>query len=38
MAQVKVQNRVQQALSKLPAEVQQQGISVSRRSSDILGF
>lgn len=38
MAQVKVQNRVQQALSKLPAEVQQQGITVSRRSSDILGF
>ena len=38
MAQVKVQNRVQQALSKLPAEVQQQGITVSRRSSDQLGF
>lgn len=38
MAQVKVQNRVQQALSKLPAEVQQNGISVKRRSSDILGF
>ena len=38
MAQVKTQNRVQQALSKLPAEVQQQGITVSRRSSDILGF
>lgn len=38
MAQVKVQNRVQQAMSKLPAEVQQYGISVKRRSSDILGF
>ncbi len=38
MAQVKTQNRVQQALSKMPAEVQQQGITVSRRSSDILGF
>lgn len=38
MAQVKVQNRVQQALSKLPTEVQQYGISVKRRSSDILGF
>ena len=38
MAQVKVQNRVQQAMSKLPKEVQQYGISVKRRSSDILGF
>ena len=38
MAQVKVQNRVQQAVNKLPAEVQQYGISVRRRSSDILGF
>ncbi len=38
MAQVKVQNRVQQAMNKLPAEVQQYGISVKRRSSDILGF
>lgn len=38
MAQVKVQNRIQQALSKLPSEVQQQGITVSRRSTDILGF
>ena len=38
MAQVKVQNRVSQALSKLPAEVQQQGVTVSRRSSDQLGF
>ena len=38
MAQVKVQNRVQQAMSKLPTEVQQNGIRVKRRSSDILGF
>lgn len=38
LAQVKTQNRVQQALSKLPSEVQQQGITVSRRSSNILGF
>ncbi|MBR1649245.1 MAG: efflux RND transporter permease subunit [Alphaproteobacteria bacterium] len=38
MAQVKVQNRVQQALSKLPSDVQQQGVSVFRRSNDILGF
>lgn len=38
MAQVKVQNRVQQAMSKLPAEVQQYGVNVKRRSSDILGF
>lgn len=38
MAQVKVQNRVSQATPKLPSEVQRQGISVTRRSSDILGF
>ncbi len=38
LAQVKTQNRVQQALSKLPAEVQQQGVTVFRRSTDILGF
>lgn len=38
MAQVKVQNRVQQALSKLPSEVQQQGVTVRRRSTDTLGF
>ncbi len=38
MAQVKVQNRVQQAMSKLPSEVQKFGVSVKRRSSDILGF
>ena len=38
MAQVKVQNRIQQALSQLPAEVQRQGLRVLRRSSNILGF
>jgi len=38
MAQVKVQNRVQQAMNKLPSEVQQYGLSVKRRSSDILAF
>ena len=38
MAQVKVQNRIQQALSKLPTEVQRQGLRVMRRSSNILGF
>lgn len=38
MAQVKVQNRIQQALSKLPSEVQRQGLRVMRRSSNILGF
>ena len=38
MAQVKVQNRIQQALSKLPESVQRQGLTVKRRSSDTLGF
>lgn len=38
MAQVKVQNRIQQAVSKLPESVQRQGLTVKRRSSDILGF
>ena len=38
MAQVKVQNRIQQAQSQLPTEVQRQGITVMRRSSNILGF
>ena len=38
MAQVKVQNRVQQATSKLPDEAMRQGISVKRQSSNILGF
>ena len=38
MAQVKVQNRIQQATSKLPDEVTRQGVSVKRESSNILGF
>ncbi len=38
MAQVKVQNRIQQASSKLPQEVTRQGVSVTRESSNILGF
>lgn len=38
MAQVKVQNRIQQATSKLPEEVTRQGISVTRESSNILGY
>jgi len=35
-AKVDVNNRVQQAVSKLPAEVVRQGISVSERSPDML--
>lgn len=38
MAQVKVQNRIQQATSKLPTDVTRQGITIKRRSSDMLGF
>ena len=38
IAMVKVQNRVQRAYSKLPAEVRQQAVNVSSRSGDILGF
>lgn len=38
MAQVKVQNRIQQATSKLPTEVTRQGLTVKSRSSNILGF
>ncbi len=38
MAQVKVQNRIQQATSKIPEEVSRQGITVQRESSNILGF
>ena len=38
MAQVKVQNRVQKAKSKLPTEVTQQGIDVESRSPSVLGF
>ena len=36
--QVKVQNRIQQVVSTLPQEVQDIGVTVQRRSSDILGF
>lgn len=36
--QVKVQNRLQQAIAALPAEVQDVGVTVHRRSTDILGF
>ena len=32
MAQVKVQNRIQQATSKLPSDVTRQGLTVKRRS------
>lgn len=38
MAQVKVQNRIQQATGKLPTEVTRRGMSVRRMSSSILGF
>lgn len=38
MAQVKVQNRIQQAQSKLPTEVTRQGLTVKSRSSNMLGF
>ncbi len=37
-AQVKVQNRVQQANSKLPDEVTRQGLEVERKSSSTLAF
>ena len=37
IAQVNIQNRVQQAIPKLPQEVTDQGIAVRTRSSDILG-
>ena len=37
IAQVNVQNRVQQAVPRLPTEVTDQGVSVRTRSSDILG-
>ncbi|MBR5609642.1 MAG: efflux RND transporter permease subunit [Elusimicrobiaceae bacterium] len=38
LAQVKVQNRVSQAQALLPGDVTRQGISVYRKSSNILGF
>ncbi len=37
IAQVNVQNRVQQAVPKLPSEVTDQGVAVNKRSADILG-
>ncbi len=38
IAMVKVQNRVQRANNKLPAEVRQQAVNVSSRSGDMLGM
>jgi hydrophobe/amphiphile efflux-1 (HAE1) family protein len=38
MAQVNVTNRVQEAQSKLPKEVTEQGISVRQRSSSLMGL
>lgn len=38
IAQVKVQNRVSQATSQLPGDVTRQGLSIFRRSSNVLGF
>ena len=38
LAQVKVQNRVEKALNSLPDEVQERGVNVARRSSEILAF
>ncbi|WP_242140230.1 efflux RND transporter permease subunit [Sphingomonas sp. TREG-RG-20F-R18-01] len=35
-AQVQVQNKVQQALSRLPNQVQQQGVTVTKSNSDFL--
>lgn len=35
-AQVQVQNKVQQALSRLPGEVQQQGVTVTKSQDDFL--
>jgi hydrophobe/amphiphile efflux-1 (HAE1) family protein len=37
IAMVKVQNRVQRANAKLPAEVRQQSVNVTSRSGDMLG-
>jgi len=36
IAQVQVQNKVQQALSRLPQQVQQQGVTVTKSNSDFL--
>lgn len=38
LAQVKVQNRVERAITALPAEVQATGVHVTQRSSEILGY
>ncbi len=38
IAQVQVQNRVQQAMPQLPAEVKEQGVFVQSESPDFLGF
>lgn len=38
LAQVKVQNRVERAISSLPEEVQEKGVQVTRRSSEVLGY
>jgi len=38
VAQVEVQNKVQQAVSRLPSQVQQQGISVTKSNPDFLMF
>lgn len=38
MAQVKVQNRIQQAQSKLPTDVTRQGLTVKSHSSNMLGM
>jgi multidrug efflux pump len=36
IAQVQVQNKVQQGVSRLPSEVQQQGLTVTKSNSDFL--
>jgi len=36
IAQVQVQNKVQQAISRLPQQVQQQGVTVTKGSPDLL--
>ena len=36
IAQVQVQNKVQQALPRLPAQVQQQGVTVTKSNTDFL--
>jgi multidrug efflux pump len=36
IAQVQVQNKIQQAIARLPAQVQQQGVTVTKGSPDLL--